>query len=141
MVAELQERQAAQITMERGVATREPRTVWPVVVAVLALAALVGAGALYFSDEAQPLRIDPRMIEEANTSVREGGDYAVPGVASLADPTTAAREGGEYSTQAGASLADPTTAAREGGEYSTQGGTSNTDTTTPAREGGEYATP
>jgi hypothetical protein len=116
MVAELKERQAAQVTLERGIATREPRTVWPVLVAVLALAALVGAGVLFFSDEAQPLRIDPRMIEEANTSVREGGDYAV---------------------QAGASLADPTTAAREGGEYSAQ----VTDTTTPAREGGEYATP
>ena len=139
MVAELQERKAAQITLERGVATREPRTVWPVLVAVLAIAALVGAGAFFFSDDAQPLRIDPSVIEQMNTGVREGGDYAVPGVASLAEPTTAAREGGEYSAQAGASLADPTTASREGGEYS-EGVASYTETT-PAREGGAYATP
>ncbi len=116
MVAELQERQAAQVTLERGIATREPRTIWPVLVAVVALAALVGAGVLFFSEDAEPLRIDPLVIEQMNTGVREGGEYALPGVASLADPTTAAREGGEYSAQV-------------------------TDTTTPAREGGEYATP
>ena len=119
MVAELQERQAAQITLERGVATREPRTVWPVLVAVLAIAALVGAGAFFFSDDAQPLRIHPSVIEQMNTGVREGGDYAVPGVASLAEPTTAVREGGEYVTQGDAPIIDATTPAREGGEYAT----------------------
>ena len=141
MVAELQERQAAQITLERGVAMREPRTVWPVLVAVLAIAALVGAGAFFFSDDAQPLRIDPSVIEQMNTGVREGGEYAVPGVASLAEPTTAAREGGEYSAQGAASGAEPTTTVREGGEYVTQGDAPIIDATTPAREGGEYATP